>query len=144
MTFINPLPGGERLRLRAQLLRRSRSTVHARCDIETADGSIACSVVGIFGVARASQFVREMPAPQPRVAFPMPVGTMKNLELADLQAIWLAAMGRDFQEVLARLDELPFKVYEMQDFEPPSSETLARLRAIIDEAFGRSGNRTQV
>ncbi|HEX9206640.1 MAG TPA: thioesterase family protein [Steroidobacteraceae bacterium] len=65
MTFINPLPGGERLRLRAQLLRRSRSTVHARCDIETADGSIACSVVGIFGVARASQFVREMPAPQP-------------------------------------------------------------------------------
>ena len=31
------------------------------------------------------------------------------------------------------------KVYEMQDFEPPTPELLARLRAIIDEAFGRSG-----
>ena len=28
------------------------------------------------------------------------------------------------------------RVYEMQDFEPPSPELLARLRAIIDEAFG--------
>jgi pyruvate formate lyase activating enzyme len=33
------------------------------------------------------------------------------------------------------------KVYEMQDFEPPSPELLARLRAIIDEAFGRGGGR---
>ena len=32
------------------------------------------------------------------------------------------------------------KVYEMQDFEPPSPELLARLRAIIDEAFDRNGN----
>ena len=31
------------------------------------------------------------------------------------------------------------KVYEMQDFEPPADDLLARLRAIIDEAFGRSG-----
>jgi pyruvate formate lyase activating enzyme len=31
------------------------------------------------------------------------------------------------------------KVYEMEDFDAPSSESLARLRAIIDEAFGRSG-----
>ncbi len=30
------------------------------------------------------------------------------------------------------------KVYEMQDFEPPTPETLARLRAVIDDAFGRS------
>lgn len=30
------------------------------------------------------------------------------------------------------------RVYEMEDFNPPSPETLARLRAIIDEAFGRS------
>lgn len=29
------------------------------------------------------------------------------------------------------------KVYEMKDFDPPSPETMARLRAIIDEAFGR-------
>ncbi|MGE5796314.1 MAG: glycyl-radical enzyme activating protein [Ignavibacteria bacterium] len=31
------------------------------------------------------------------------------------------------------------RVYEMQDFEPPSNETLNRLRKIIDEAFGRGG-----
>lgn len=30
------------------------------------------------------------------------------------------------------------KIYEMQDFDPPTPETLARLRAIIDEAFGRT------
>jgi pyruvate formate lyase activating enzyme len=29
------------------------------------------------------------------------------------------------------------RVYEMQDFNPPSSESLSRLRAIIDKAFGR-------
>ncbi len=29
------------------------------------------------------------------------------------------------------------RVYEMQDFTPPSPELLARLQAIIDEAFGR-------
>ncbi|MFH0996829.1 MAG: glycyl-radical enzyme activating protein [Pseudomonadota bacterium] len=29
------------------------------------------------------------------------------------------------------------KVYEMQDFEPPSPELLARLRAIIDETYNR-------
>ena len=29
------------------------------------------------------------------------------------------------------------RVYEMQDFEPPSAEKMARLRAIIDEAFSR-------
>jgi pyruvate formate lyase activating enzyme len=32
------------------------------------------------------------------------------------------------------------RVYEMQDFNPPTEETLKRLRAIIDEAFGRIGN----
>jgi pyruvate formate lyase activating enzyme len=30
------------------------------------------------------------------------------------------------------------RVYEMQDFEPPPPDTMARLRAIIDEAFGRA------
>jgi len=65
MTFVSPLPGGEAIRMRARPLRRSRSTVHARCDIEAPDGAIACTVVGIFGVARPSQFVREMPAPDP-------------------------------------------------------------------------------
>jgi pyruvate formate lyase activating enzyme len=31
------------------------------------------------------------------------------------------------------------RIYEMQDFNPPSTESLARLRGIIDEAFGRRG-----
>lgn len=31
------------------------------------------------------------------------------------------------------------RIYEMKDFEPPAPETLQRLQAIIDEAFGRSG-----
>ena len=30
-------------------------------------------------------------------------------------------------------------IYELKDFEPPTEESLQRLRAIIDEAFGRSG-----
>jgi pyruvate formate lyase activating enzyme len=30
------------------------------------------------------------------------------------------------------------KVYEMQDFNPPTPETMSRLQAIIDEAFGRT------
>lgn len=30
------------------------------------------------------------------------------------------------------------RIYEMKDFEPPTSESLARLRAIIDEAFGNT------
>jgi pyruvate formate lyase activating enzyme len=32
------------------------------------------------------------------------------------------------------------RVYELEDFEAPAAETLARLRAIIDEAFGRGSN----
>jgi pyruvate formate lyase activating enzyme len=34
------------------------------------------------------------------------------------------------------------RVYEMQDFEPPTEEKLAALRAIIDEAFGRQAGRS--
>ena len=29
------------------------------------------------------------------------------------------------------------RIYEMEDFKSPSAESLVRLRAIIDEAFGR-------
>jgi acyl-CoA thioesterase len=65
MTFVGPVLGGAPLRLRAQTLRRGKSTVHARCDIETPEGAVACTVVGIFGVARPSRFVREMPMPDP-------------------------------------------------------------------------------
>ena len=31
------------------------------------------------------------------------------------------------------------RVFELKDFEPPPEETMHRLRAIIDESFGRSG-----
>jgi pyruvate formate lyase activating enzyme len=31
------------------------------------------------------------------------------------------------------------RVYEMQDFNPPTEESMRQLRAIIDEAFGRTG-----
>lgn len=31
------------------------------------------------------------------------------------------------------------RIYEMQDFNPPSGETMMKLRRIIDEAFGRAG-----
>jgi pyruvate formate lyase activating enzyme len=36
------------------------------------------------------------------------------------------------------------RVYEMMDFPSPSPETLKRLRAIIDEAFGRNGAPTGI
>jgi pyruvate formate lyase activating enzyme len=31
------------------------------------------------------------------------------------------------------------RVYEMQDFNPPTEESMRQLRAIIDQAFGRTG-----
>jgi hypothetical protein len=35
------------------------------------------------------------------------------------------------------------RIYELQDFEPPTDESMERLQAIIDEAFGRSGQEVQ-
>ncbi len=35
------------------------------------------------------------------------------------------------------------RVYEMADFQPPTRESLAKLQAIIDEAFGRTAARVQ-
>lgn len=35
------------------------------------------------------------------------------------------------------------RLYELQDFQSPSPESLARLRAIIDEAFGRNSQAAQ-
>jgi acyl-CoA thioesterase len=64
MTFVGPLEGGASALLRPELLRRGRSTLHARCDLLQGD-AVACAAVGIFGVSRASQFVHEMPAPDP-------------------------------------------------------------------------------
>jgi len=64
MTFVGPIGGDEPIHLRFELLRRGRSTTHARCDL-LQHGSVGCSAVGIFGVSRTSQFVHEMPAPDP-------------------------------------------------------------------------------
>ena len=64
MTFVGPLAGGESIVLHPELLRRGRSTTHARCDLRQAEG-VACTAVGIFGSPRVSQFVHELPAPDP-------------------------------------------------------------------------------
>jgi acyl-CoA thioesterase len=56
--------GGEPVELRSELLRQGRSITHARCDLRQA-GTFACSAVGLFGAARNSSFVQELPAPQP-------------------------------------------------------------------------------
>jgi pyruvate formate lyase activating enzyme len=34
------------------------------------------------------------------------------------------------------------QIYELADFEEPTEQSLQRLQAIIDEAFGRSGEET--
>lgn len=68
MTFVGPLVGGQPIALRAEVLRRGRSTLHARCDLGATPDDVACSAIAIFGEARPSQFVREMPAPDPGVS----------------------------------------------------------------------------
>lgn len=64
ITFVGPVAGGEPIELRAEILRRGRSTVHARCDL-VQSGVVGASVIAIFGVARPSQFVHELPPPDP-------------------------------------------------------------------------------
>jgi acyl-CoA thioesterase len=68
MTFVGPLIGGAPIRMKAELLRRGKSTAHARCDLMHDDGKVASTVVGIFGGPRASGFVKEMPRPDPGVS----------------------------------------------------------------------------
>jgi acyl-CoA thioesterase len=64
MTFVGPLVGDSPLELHPALLRQGRSTSHARCDL-LQDAAVGCSAVGIFGSSRTSQFVHELPAPDP-------------------------------------------------------------------------------
>jgi acyl-CoA thioesterase len=64
ITFVGPVDGSAPVDLQAHLLRRGRSTVHARCDL-LQGGAVGASTIAIFGDARPSQFVREMPAPDP-------------------------------------------------------------------------------
>ncbi len=35
------------------------------------------------------------------------------------------------------------RIYELDDFEPPTEESMQRLQAIIDEAFGREAQETR-
>jgi acyl-CoA thioesterase len=61
-TFVGPLAPG-RVRLRTELLRTGRSASHVHCGLLQASGELACTLVGIFGAARPSSFVREIPRP---------------------------------------------------------------------------------
>jgi acyl-CoA thioesterase len=67
-TFVGPLVGDTPIHASPQILRTGRSTTHARCDL-LHDAAVACSVVAIFGAPRVSQFVREMPRPDPGLTF---------------------------------------------------------------------------
>ena len=65
MTFVGPLLGGQPIYMTAETVRAGKSTVHARCDLRHDDGKLASTVVAIFGGPRESNFVREMPRPDP-------------------------------------------------------------------------------
>lgn len=62
-TFVAPLHSGQ-VRLRTEVLRTGRSVAHVHCSLLLDDGAIACTVVAIFGAARTSGFVREIPRPE--------------------------------------------------------------------------------
>ena len=61
-TFVAPVPAGTRVELRPEFLRSGRSATHARCDL-LHDGASACTTVAIFGAARPSSIVLDIPRP---------------------------------------------------------------------------------
>jgi acyl-CoA thioesterase len=61
-TFVGPLPGGCEIQVRAEQLRVGRNATHARCDLML-DGAVACTAVGVFGIARPSPLAFEIPRP---------------------------------------------------------------------------------
>jgi len=63
-TFVTPVSAGTPLVLRAEFLRSGRSASHARCDL-LQDGKVACTTTAIFGAARPSRIVLDIPRPQP-------------------------------------------------------------------------------
>jgi len=63
-TFVTPVSAGTPLVLRAEFLRSGRSASHARCDL-LQDGKVACATTAIFGAARPSRIVLDIPRPQP-------------------------------------------------------------------------------
>jgi acyl-CoA thioesterase len=114
VTFVGPLAGGEAILLHHELLRRGRSTAHARCDLLQA-GAVACSAIGIFGAARTSQFVHEMPAPDPGTS-------AEDVAHAAMSPDRAPAFTRHF-DVRWAVGDLPFTGYP-----EPHSLIYARLR----------------
>ena len=114
ITFVGPVEGGAPIELQARLLRQGRSTVHARCDLVQA-GAVGASAIAIFGVARPSQFVREMPAPDP--------GRRPNAPgMPGFQSSFAPAFTQHFEAHWAYGD-VPFS-----GFDEPRSMIYARLR----------------
>jgi acyl-CoA thioesterase len=62
-TFVAPVAAGVPVALRAEFLRAGRSATHARCDL-LQDGKVACTTVAIFGAARPSRIVLDVPKPE--------------------------------------------------------------------------------
>jgi acyl-CoA thioesterase len=65
-TFVAPVAAGAPVALRAEFLRAGRSATHARCDL-LQDGKVACTTVAIFGAARPSRIVLDIPKPAVQV-----------------------------------------------------------------------------
>jgi acyl-CoA thioesterase len=61
-TFVAPVPTGTPVELRAEFLRSGRSATHARCDVRH-DGALACTTVAVFGAARPSRILLDIPRP---------------------------------------------------------------------------------
>ncbi len=62
-TFVAPVAAGAPVALRAEFLRAGRSATHARCDL-LQEGKVACTTVAIFGAARPSRIVLDVPRPE--------------------------------------------------------------------------------
>ena len=65
-TFVAPVTAGLPVALRAEFLRSGRSASHARCDL-LQDGKVACTTAAIFGAARPSRIVLDIPEPKAAV-----------------------------------------------------------------------------
>jgi len=62
-TFVAPVTAGKPVALRAEFLRSGRSATHARCDL-LQDGQVTCTTVAIFGAARPSKIILDVPRPE--------------------------------------------------------------------------------
>jgi acyl-CoA thioesterase len=65
-TFVAPVPADSEVGLRAEILRKGRSVIHARSDL-LHEGTLACTAIAIFGAPRPSQIAIEIPRPSTTV-----------------------------------------------------------------------------